>query len=164
MLSPGLFASAISNVEEVSLNIADIPQEKMEALFRALMEKEIPLRKLDLLYFCTDIDTKAHMNIRMLEPAVVGEAVNRLEEFRMEDIHVNIDHLRAILQNMVKGGSKLNKLKLHYLHCRYFDLVHPTLDPALVGLVQDNFREFFDINERGYITVHFKPLESEFRT
>jgi hypothetical protein len=129
-LSPQLFASAVSNVDQVVLGSPVITHEQMEALFIiAVTEKGGSLRKLDL-FSCNTYD---------IEPALMGEAVNRLEEFRVANTWVESDQITAILEYIVEGGSRLNKLKLCDLDYGEFGEVHP----ALVKQAEDKFGKFY---------------------
>ena len=139
-LSPQLFASAVSNVEEVMLGTWNIKHEQMEALFLALTKGERCLRKLDL-FSCNTDD---------IEPALMGEAVNRLEEFTVMNTLVTCDQISAILGKIVKGESKLTNLMLGHLEYGEFKNV----DPALVRQVRVKFGDFYYFDEDDYVIIY----------
>jgi len=130
-LSPEIFASAVSNVEEVVLGTWNITHEQMEALFVALSKEGSRLKKLDL----------SSCNTDEVEPGLMGEAVNKLEEFEVANTWVKRDQIREILLKIVKGESKLNKLVLGDLSYREFGI-----EPALVRKVRDKFGKFYYFN------------------
>lgn len=129
MLNPQLFASAVSNVDQVLLGSEDITHEQMEALFIALTEKRRQLRRLEL----------SSCNTEDIEPALMGEAVSSLEEFIVVNTWVKSGQISAILENIVKGGSRLKKLKL----CELFHEDFMEVDPDLVKQVYDKYGKFY---------------------
>jgi hypothetical protein len=56
----------------------------------------------------------------------MGETVNRLEEFKVANTGVTIGQITAILEKILEGGSKLNKLKLCDLDYGAFMAVEQT--------------------------------------
>ena len=73
----------------------------MEVNFEAIIrEEEKPLRKLSM-FSCT---------IEDIEPKLVGEALNRLEEVSTGATHVTREQIRAILARAVGDQSKLRGL------------------------------------------------------
>ena len=78
---------------------SDITHEQMKALFT---EKRRRLRRLEL----------SSCHTCYIEPALMGEAVNRLEEFSVVNTWVESDQITEILENIVKGGSSLRKFEV----------------------------------------------------
>jgi len=150
-LSPRVFASVVTNVEEVGLATSNITHEQMEALFVALTNKDgCRLRKLDL-YSCNTHD---------IEPALIGEAVNKLEEFEIANTWVKSDQIWEILIQIVNGESKLNKLMLGDLFFSDFKDV----DSAIVEMVRDKFGNFFHFDNDDmdvYGEDQYDPSENE---
>ena len=81
------FASAVSNVEYVMLGSGTQSHEQMEALFKAITKEESLLKGLD-------ISTCMTHNI---EAALMGAAVNSLEEFTVANTLVTYDQIIAML-------------------------------------------------------------------
>jgi len=148
-LNPELFASAVGNVEEVQLGTWEISHEQMEALFIALTNEGSRLRKLDL----------SSCNTDDIEPALMGEAVNKLEEFEVVNTWVKSDQIWEILLKIVNGESKLNKLMLGDLSYIEFGDV----DSALVKMVRDKFGKFyyFDTDYMNADGHEYDPFENE---
>lgn len=128
-LSPKLFASAVSKVEEVQMLGRKIT-EQLEALFVALvMDGGSRLKKLDL-WSC---------NTHGIEPALMGEAVNKLEEFEVADTWVSRDQIKEILLMIANGESRLKNVELGDLSCCEF----MDIDPQLVRKVRAKLGKFF---------------------
>jgi len=128
-LSPELFASAVSKVEEVQLLGREITGQ-LEALFVALVKDEgSRLKKLDL----------ESCNTHGIEPALMGEAVNKLEEFEVADTWVSRDQIKEILLMIANGESRLKNLELGNLSCCEF----MDVDPELVRMVRAKLGKFF---------------------
>ena len=110
MLSPDLFASAVCNVEYVVLGL--ISHEQMEALFTAIIDDDKQIEELDISSCLT----------HNIEAALMGEAVNRLEEFSVVNTLVTRDQVNAIIDKIVMGESKLKKLMLGDMKPGEFDV------------------------------------------
>jgi len=129
MLSPQLFASGLSRVNEVYLSDSYITQEQMVALFEGIIEKEDQLKKLSM-YNCSSQD---------IEPELIGKALSRLEQVSIDDTWVKTEQSRAILVKAVEEQSKLAKFCLDMNGvCDFADL-----DPALVKQAKDKFGIFY---------------------
>lgn len=133
MISTELFASAISNVEEVTLidEVANIQQ--MAALFSVITVDERSLKKLN-------ISTCLICN---KDPDTVGAALNRLEEVTVTACCNGASGviLNAIFRNLVDGESKLKRLK--FKSCLDPGLVGQ-LDQEVVSRVREKIGEFYD--------------------
>jgi len=127
-INPELFASAVINVDEVVLETYNITHEQIEAIFTALSKDGRRLRKLKV-STCRSLDIK---------PALMGEAVNRLEEFTVVNTSVTVDQLTAIMVKIVEGRSRLTQLMLSALEYRDFR----ELDFDLVKQVREKMGEF----------------------
>jgi hypothetical protein len=138
-ISPALFASAVSNVDEVKLRGLDIHQQ-LQALFSAITEEQRPLRKLNLISsFMFNIDT--------IEPEVLGTAFNRLEEVTTADTWVPQEQITAILSKLVAGESILKRMMLKGLTFSEFG----GLDPNLLRQARDKIGEFYsELSESEY--------------
>ena len=104
-ISPGLFASAISNVAEVLLCSYALPHEKMEALLAAIAGGDRAMRKLKVPTVLTcSIDSD-----------ILANAFKRLEEVTIyaDQLDINSQDLSAILSTLVEGESRLKRLMLH---------------------------------------------------
>jgi len=149
-LSPELFASAVSKVEEVRLYTCKITHEQLEALFVALVKDGgSRLEKLDLWACNTD----------GIEPALMGEAVNKLEVFKVTNTWVWRGQIRAILLIIANGESKLTDLMLGDLSYREF----MDIAPQLVRIVRAKLGKFFYF-DTGYMNAdghEYDPFQNE---
>ena len=133
-LEPQLFASAVSQVPEVFLYGMRITQEQMVAVFEAIIrEEDKSLWKLSM-FSCT---------IEDIEPGLVGEALNRLEEISTGDTHVTGDQIKAILVRAVGDQSKLKRISLDLYSDDGFD----HCDPGLLKMAEDKFGRFYHWEE-----------------
>ena len=108
MISPELFAAAISNVAEVNFDDTGATSQQMMALYSAIINNERPLRKLK-------------MDIRLIgsiDPDIVVSGLNRLEEVTVLTScygHFTVVYVHAIIKPLVDGESKLKRLMLKEL-------------------------------------------------
>jgi len=152
-LEPQLLTSAICKVREVSLDDMRI-QEHMVALFRAITgEEENQLMKLSM-FDC---------NISDIEPNLVGEALNRLEEVSTGDTYVTREQIRAILVRAVGDQSKLKKIDfdMNY-YCVYADCDgydgFDQCEPGLLELAEGKFGKFH------YCDAHFETVGNNYNS
>jgi len=138
MLEPGLFASAITNVDDVLLyeesGRESIMKNKMEALFSIIRIEERPLTKLtvDSSYLICEID-----------PDVLGTALARLEEVNVNiSCFLSLDQTNAILNNVTDGECKIKRLMLDGLDCEVFG----QLNMDLVERTEVKFGKFYTID------------------
>jgi len=139
ILGSGLFASAISNVDEVilddfDLTFEDLVKNKMEALFSLIRKEERPLTKLTVdACLCYGID-----------PDMLGIALNRLEEVTVTSYHdwLTLDQVNAILKNLAGGESEVKRLMLEGLHPRVVE----HLNNDLVKRTELKLGKFYDVN------------------
>jgi len=143
-LGPGLFASAISNVDEVILNeglgwdrIMNQIKYKMEALFSVIRIEERPLTKLT-------VDASLICGI---DPDVLGTALTRLEEVTVTSYHdwLRLAQVNAILKNVTDGESKMKRLMLEGLDFRVFG----KLNIYLVERTEVKFGKFYTMEWSG---------------
>jgi len=136
--SPQLFASAVSNVEEVTCGLA-VTHEQMEALFLIIAEGGSQLRSLEL----DSCDT------HNIEPGLFAAALNRLEEVRTGNTWVRAEQARAIIELAVKDESELKMLTLGGMWWSEF---HGFAPPHLVRLAKAKFGRFYYYNSDGFTT------------
>jgi len=136
MLEPGLFASAISNLDGVALYDGSglEMKNKMEALFSILRIEERPLTKLTV-----DYDL-----ICEIDPDVLGTALARLEEVTVTASDCfRFDQVNAILKTVTDGECKIKSLMLEELDCEVFG----QLNMDLVERTEVKFGKFYTIAE-----------------
>ena len=131
-ISPALFASAISNVVEVTSDYDCVENEQMNALIAAITSDERRLKMLTL-------DTCV---IKNLDPDMLGIALNRLEEVTVTSHYECLSevHVNAIIRTLVGGKSKLKKLMLGELDHE----VIGALDQELVSMAKGKIGEFYE--------------------
>jgi len=138
-ISPSLFAKALSNVYDVSigpeLNGPDDQScgeidEHMLALFVAIIEKESPLRSLDLY---------VQGAILKLDANIVGEALNRLESVHIEDTKLSTEQLTSLASNILKDESRLKYILLYDL---FFEEMELDIEADLVEKVRKKLGSF----------------------
>ena len=134
-ISPALFASAISNVDDVMLDYGGITSQQMEALFVAITEKERPMRKL-YLGRCNTMHT--------IEPEILGIALNKLEEVTSSNTWVKREQITAIIRKLVCAESKLKKLMLEEM-----DGEVRGIDPELVRRARKKIGKFYSDYDSG---------------
>ena len=133
MINPVLFASAISNVVNVSLMEVEITSEQMEALFAAISYQDRPLRKLEVNTSLT----------RDIDPALVGLALNRLDEVRTYGPWISAAQITAIIRNLVQGTSRLKKLMVDVLDAAAVE----ELDADLVRRAKEKVGKFYLVGD-----------------
>jgi len=103
-IDPELFAAAVSNVVKVNLEGSFISRQLM-ALFKAIIAKDRPLKKLNVSASLAPI----------MDPDIMGSALNMLEEVTIS-YFVDGGHQRraitSILRKLVDGESRLKRLML----------------------------------------------------
>jgi len=103
-LSPGLFASAISNVTEVDLCAYDVSHEQMMALLSEVTDGNRPMRKLQVSTVLT----------QTLDSDILANAFKRLEEVIIDvKVDISSEEVSAILNTVMDGESRLKRLILH---------------------------------------------------
>jgi len=101
-LSPDLFASALSNVEDVYLrNSAD--QQHIIALLDRIARGPVQLKKLTVRSILYDINLDMDLTI-------LGTAVRNMKSFRMYGVRLNRGQVDAILRKIVEGAGTLKIL------------------------------------------------------
>jgi len=105
-INPELFASAISNVDEVALQVDFCFQLdfNLETLFSAITNEERPLKKFEF-------DASSAYDI---DPDMFGKALNRLEDVTVISFYcfLSLEQVNAIIKHFVDGESKLKRLEL----------------------------------------------------
>jgi len=143
--SPQLFASAVSNVEEVICG-SDVTHEQMEALFLTIAEGGRPMRMLELIS-CDTHD---------IEPGLFGAALNRLEGVTTANTWVRAKQVRAILELAVEDESELKMLMLGDMMMTEF-----YVDPQIKRLAKAKFGRFYYYCSEGFTTPDVDDLSIE---
>jgi CRISPR/Cas system endoribonuclease Cas6 (RAMP superfamily) len=149
IISPELFAAAISNVAEVTFDDTGATPQQMIALYSAITVNERPLRKLK-------------MDIRLIgsiDPDIVVSALNRLEEVTVLSScygRFTVGYVHAIIKPLVDGESKLKRLMLKELD----PVVVRQLDKELVRRARENIGEFYDSTDH-FVDIFVEDLNSD---
>ena len=100
-----LLARAVTSLVEVHLQNTELTQEQSEAVFAAIIERDSPLEKLNM----------RGNNLSLVEPSILGRAVNNLEEVNLGYCQLSQQQAEAILtESLVKTSLK----KLDMSGCR----------------------------------------------
>merc|ERR1719318_2436322 len=125
-VSPQLFASAVTNVRELTMvSPRDYEEERILAMFKLIKDENRCLKKLFIYMVIPNY-------LAYIEPEVLGTALNRLEDVFLGGCSpVSGDWRRQlltdILKKVVRGDSKLKRLKLGFLRKSDIDQVDPEL-------------------------------------
>ena len=96
-----LLARAVTSLVEVNLENTELTQEQSEAVFAAIIERDSQLEKLDM----------RGNNLSLVEPSILGRAVNNLEEVNLGYCQLSQQQAEAILtESLVK--TSLRKLDM----------------------------------------------------
>jgi len=144
-VDPQLLVTVVNRLEKLRL-WRFLTSEQVELLFRTMAEntyvkalkvcirvKDRPLRKLKLIGMVNDMD-----------PALLGLAINRLEEAWITGYLLNAAQLTAILTNLVQGESSLKKLMLYGLDAA---AVVEKCDAVLVRRVEEKVGKFYWVGD-----------------
>jgi len=138
-ISPSFFAKALSNVNEVAVGpelnepgdqSCGKIDEQMLALFVAIIEKESPMRSLDL--YVQGAILKLNANI-------VGEALNRIESVHIEDTKLSTEQLTSLARNILKDESRVKNMMLFDL---WFEEMGLDIEADLVEKVRKKIGYF----------------------
>jgi len=127
-VSPHLFASAVTNVREVSMFAPmDYEGERIQAMFKMIRDNNRCLKRVSI---CMGY----HNHLANLEPEDLGTALNRLEDVLLGGLSPvmggdwgRLELLTDIFKKLVRVDSKLKRLKLRFLNTGDIDEVNPEL-------------------------------------
>ena len=124
----------MSSINDVLLD-TDITQEQIGALLKQIVEKERPIRKLEL-------RNLSYIIFENFEPALVGKALNKLEKVILDKTWLSVEQIQDTLERFVVGeGSKLDELLLGDVAPHEIE----DIDPALVKQVERKIGPFYEL-------------------
>jgi len=129
LINPVLFASGLSSVVELSIFEDEVTSEQMTALLTAISSEDRPLRSLKV---CTRLTCD-------IDPALLGLALNRLEEVKTYGPWISAAQITAIISDLVQGKSRLRRLMVDILD----DAAVEELDSDLVQRAKKKVGKFF---------------------
>ena len=99
-LDPTLLASAVTRMIWVVLNGTDLTFEQAKMMMTALNVEGSELMKLDI----------SENNLSQVDPFLLAQAVNSLEEVDMDSTELTVEQVKAIFNAKLEDGSRLKKL------------------------------------------------------